>query len=38
MSRSDILITKTKSKTEMIDFSFTETKTISRKILETKII
>jgi len=33
---SDILITKTK--TYMIDFSFTETKTITKKILETKTI
>jgi len=35
---SDILITKTVTKTKMIDFSFTETKTNTEKILKTETI
>jgi len=35
---SDILVTKTKTKTKMIDFSFIETKTNNEKILKTKTI
>ena len=35
---SDILITKTETKTRMIDFSFTETKTNTVKILKTETI
>jgi len=35
---SAILITKTETKTEIIDFSFTETKTNTEMILKTKTI
>jgi len=35
---SDILVTKTDTKTRMIDFSFTETKTDTENILKTETI